>query len=72
MEKSPVAKPENSQEIRINVVKDLHARWGKFSEQELSALKGKDDLVSQLQTRYSLDKTQAAKDVDTVLNGRSF
>ena len=51
---------------------ELHAKWGKFSEQELSALKGKDDLVSQVQAKYGLNKEQALRDIDALLKGRPF
>jgi uncharacterized protein YjbJ (UPF0337 family) len=65
---------ENNQvsENRKIIVNEIRAKWGKFSDQDLVALKGKDDLVSQVQSRYSLDQAQARKDVDTLLNGRSF
>jgi hypothetical protein len=41
-----------------------------FSEQEFSALKGKDDLVTQLVAKYGLEKAQAQRDVDALLKGR--
>ena len=51
---------------------ELCAKRGKFSEQDLAALKGKDDLVSQVQTRYGLNKEQALRDVYALLKGRAF
>jgi hypothetical protein len=30
---------------------EIAAKWGKFSTQEISALRDKDDLVSQVQTK---------------------
>ncbi|MGC2395104.1 MAG: hypothetical protein WA579_03805 [Rhodomicrobium sp.] len=51
---------------------ELCTKRGKFSEQDLAALKGKDDLVSQVQTRYGLNKEQALRDVDALLKGRAF
>lgn len=62
----------NTPENRKIIVDEIHVRWGKFSENELAALKGKDDLVTQVQSRYSLDKAQAQKDVDALLKGRAF
>ena len=41
------------------VLKEVRAKWSKFSEQDLSALKGKDDLVTQVVAKYSLDNAQA-------------
>ena len=61
------AKPETSTQI---ILKEIGAKWNKFSEQDLSALKSKDDLVTKLVAKYGLDKTQAQRDVDALLKGR--
>jgi hypothetical protein len=42
-------------EAKHILLKDIGAKWGKFSEQELGALKNKDDLVTQLVAKYSID-----------------
>lgn len=60
--------PENKQLL----LKDIGAKWGKFSEQELGALKSKDDLINQVVTKYSLDKAQVQRDVDAVMKGRQI
>ena len=62
---------ENS-EIRQIILKEIEATWGKFSEQDLSALKNKDDLVAQLVAKYGREKFQAQQDVDALLKGRKF
>lgn len=54
------------------LLKDIGAKWNKFSEQELGALKDKDDLVSQVVAKYSIDKAQAQRDVDAVMKGRQI
>ena len=54
------------------LLKDIGAKWSKFSEQELGALKNKDDLISQVVTKYSLDKAQAQREVDVVMKGRQI
>ena len=59
-------------EARQIVLKDVGAKWGKFSEQDLSALKTKDDLVSQVVAKYSIEKAQAQREVDAVLKGRAI
>ena len=64
------AKPESAAETRQIVLKEVRAKWSKFSEQDLSALKGKDDLVTQVVAKYSLDNAQAQRDVDALLRGR--
>ena len=54
------------------LLKDIGAKWNKFSEQELGALKSKDELVTQIVAKYSIDKAQAQRDVDTVMKGRQI
>jgi hypothetical protein len=72
MQHDSTNKAVNTPEVRNNIVKELHTKWAKFSEHELSALKGKDDLVSQVQSKYGLNKEQALRDVDALLKGRPF
>lgn len=59
--------PEENRQI---VLKEVGAKWGKFSEQDLAALKSKDDLVSQVVAKYSIDKAQAQREVDALFKGR--
>lgn len=66
------AKTGNSAENKQILLKDIGAKWNKFSEQELGALKNRDDLVTQVVAKYSLDKAQAQKDVDAVMKGRQI
>jgi hypothetical protein len=51
---------------------EVQKKWSKFTYQEVSALKNKDDLVAQLQTKYGFDKAQAQRDVDAFANGRQL
>ena len=51
---------------------EIEQKWGKFSAQEIKALKDKDDLVAQVQTKYSLDRAQAQRDVDAFAKGRQL
>jgi hypothetical protein len=72
---TPNAGPANTGNAAENkqiLLKDIGAKWGKFSEQELGALKNRDDLVTQVVAKYSLDKIQAQKDVDAVMKGRQI
>lgn len=64
-----VASPAESKQIML---KEIGVKWNKFSTQELGALKSKDDLVTQVVAKYSLDKVQAQRDVDTLVKGRQF
>jgi hypothetical protein len=65
------AKPEASAQTKM-ILKEVGAKWGKFSDQDLSALKGKDDLVTQIVAKYSLERAQAQRDVDALLKGRQI
>jgi hypothetical protein len=67
---SAVAKPVNAAETRAIVLKEISAKWGKFSEQDLSALKDKDDVVAQIVAKYGYDKQQVQRDVDSLIKGR--
>ncbi len=51
---------------------EIAAKWPKFSAADITALKSKDDLVTEVQSKYSLDKTQAQKDVDAFAKGRQL
>ena len=58
-------------EAKQILLKDIGAKWGKFSEQELGALKNKDDLVTQLVAKYSIE-AQAQRDVDALMKDRQI
>jgi uncharacterized protein YjbJ (UPF0337 family) len=54
------------------VLNEIRAKWGKFSDQDLTELKGRDDLVTQVVSKYDIDKGQAQRDVDALLKGRQI
>jgi hypothetical protein len=54
------------------LMKDIATNWPKFSPPEIDALKSREELVAGVQAKYRLDATQARREVDDVLNGRSF
>ena len=54
------------------IIKEIRGKWGKFSEDDLSSLKNKDDLVSQRAAKYGLEKSVAQRDVDALMNGRQI
>lgn len=64
--------PQGAAETKQIVLKEIGAKWNKFSAQDLSALKGKDDLVTQITAKYGLEKVQAQRDVDALLKGRQI
>jgi hypothetical protein len=67
---TPAVKTEISTDTRQIVLKEIGAKWNKFSEQDLSARKNKDDVVTQIVAKYGLDKAQAQRDVDALMRGR--
>jgi hypothetical protein len=64
------AKSPTAAETRQIVLKEISARWGKFSEQDLSTLKNNDDLVAQIVAKYGREKSQVQQDVDALMKGR--
>ncbi len=67
---TPVAPTGN--EGRMTLSKDIHAKWGKFSEADVAALKSSDELVTHVVSKYGLDKAIAQRDVDALVKGRTF
>jgi hypothetical protein len=67
-----VAKPETTARTRQIVCNEIRWKWGKFSDQDLSALKDNNDLVMQLAAKYGLEKAQAQRDVDVLMKGRQI
>jgi hypothetical protein len=61
-----------SQTMATGMRGEIAQKWPKFTTAEISALKSKDELVSGVQSKYSLDKTQAQKDVDAFAKGRQL
>ena len=64
--------PETSHTNKQAVLKDIGAKWGKFSQQDLAALKGKDDLVTKVVAKYGQEKSMVQREVDTLLKGRAI
>jgi hypothetical protein len=62
----------NFSESKRGILKDIRAKWGKFSEDDLAALVSNDDLVSQIATRYKIDRAQAKAAVDAMMQGRQI
>jgi hypothetical protein len=63
-------KPGTGADTRQIVLEEIGVKWNKFSEQDLSACKNKDDAVTQVASKYGIDKAQAQRDVDTLMKGR--
>ena len=63
--------PQNTDQ-KSAVMKEICSMWSKFSEQDVAAIKGKADLVSQVVTRYGLPQIQAQREVDALLKGRQI
>jgi hypothetical protein len=68
---TPVQSPSDAEAKQI-LLKEIGAKWSKFSEQELSSLKNKDDLITQVVAKYGLAKSQAQRDVDALMQGRQI
>jgi hypothetical protein len=71
---SNITQPEFSKPIvpPTGMRGEIQQKWGKFSAQEITALKDKDDLVTGVQAKYQLDRPQAQRDVDAFAKGRQL
>ncbi len=69
-QETAVRPSESANEIKQSFLKEIRAKWSKFSEEEVAALKGSNDLVTQVVAKYSLEKAQAQRDVDALMRGR--
>ena len=67
-----VGQAPSAAETKQIVIKEIRAKWGKFSEDDLSSLKNKKDLITQRASKYGLEKSLAKRDVDALMNGRQF
>ena len=65
-------RPKIAAETKQIVLKEIRAKWSKFSEQDVSSFKGNNDLVAQLAAKYGLEKAQAQRDVDALMKGRQI
>lgn len=63
--------PQNTDQKGV-VLKEICSKWSKFSEHDLSALKSKADLVSQVVAKYGIPQVQAQSEVDALLKGRQI
>jgi hypothetical protein len=63
--------PKNTEQ-KGAVLKEICSKWSKFSEQDVAAMKGKADLVSQVVTKYGLPQIQAQSEVEALLKGRQI
>jgi hypothetical protein len=70
--KMAAATPEQVAATKQIVLKEIEVKWNKFSKQDLSALKNKEDLVTQVVAKYGLEKVAAQRDVDALLKGRAI
>jgi hypothetical protein len=69
---SPVQAEKASSENSAGMRGEIAQRWGKFSATEIAAIKDKDDLITQVQSKYGIERAQALTDVDTFAKGRSL
>lgn len=61
--------PEAKRQV---VLKDIHTRWSKLSDADLSAIKSRDELVARVIAKYGHDKRLVHSHVDELLKGRTI
>jgi hypothetical protein len=67
-----IANPETAEPASaLQIIRrEVGARWKSFSEQDLSVIEDRDDLVRKVASRYGIEMSEARRDVDFVLKGR--
>ena len=66
------AKLEAAARAKQTVCNEIWLKWDKFSDQDLSALKDNNDLVTQLAAKYGIEQAQAQREVDALMKGRQI
>jgi len=73
MSNAPANHDSSPQDIERNeVLNAIGSKWSKFSKHELSMLKTNDELVSQIVSKYGLERLAAQRDVHTLMAGRNL
>jgi len=72
MQSATPAKTRNFLDGKQILLNEIRIKWMRFSQPEASALKGREDLIGQVQAKYRLDRMQAQGEVDALLRGRPF
>ena len=65
-------KPPAADANKMAVLKEIHTKWNKLSEADVAALKGPDDLVTQVVAKYGQEKGLVQREVDALLKGRTI
>jgi hypothetical protein len=67
-----VQKANSDRANKATLGKDIRAKWDKFSEIEVGALKSEGDLVTLLVAKYEFDKPKAESEAKALVHGRPF
>ena len=58
-------------EAKLQILpRDIHVRWGKLSDADLSAIRDRGELVARVLARYGNTELTLHSDVDVLLGGR--
>ena len=73
MSKAPANHASSPQDIERNeVLNAIGRKWSKFSKHELSMLNTNDERVSQIVSKYGLNRLDVQRDVLTLMAGRNL
>ena len=59
-------------ETKRVMLRDIGAKWGRLTEEDIATLGNPNDLVNKLVAKYGANKEEAAADVQRFLKGRTF
>jgi hypothetical protein len=54
------------------VLKDIHARWRRLSDADLSAIRSRDELIARVTAKYGQENPYLQCEVDVLLDGRKI
>jgi hypothetical protein len=54
------------------VLKDIHSRWRRLSDADLSAIRSRDELIARVIAKYGQENPYLQSEVDFVLGGRTI
>lgn len=65
---NPFSRPLRPSEIGLRG--EIASKWSKIGILDIADIKSNDDLVTQVQTKYGLQRSQAQSEVDAFTKGR--
>lgn len=63
---------EEAAVLKARLLRDIGAKWERFSEDDLALITNSETLIKRLVERYGVEQGEAHRNVRAFLNGRHF